>query len=288
MTLFAPLLISGADARTYLQGQVTVDLDTLTRSNAVLACVNSAQGRVQAVFTLIERAEGIVLLVVPEMAEQLIARLRKYVLRAKVKIEAAPLIVAGVSSEQRAALNEPALPSRAHREIDGRSIVSWLSNDDRYLLIESQAHDSTSQAPRDSMSPEQWLLADVRAGIPHIFPQTHEAFIAQMLNLDALGGISFEKGCYTGQEIVARMHFRGAVKRRMARYATTGVPPLPGARLVFEGTHAGDVVYAAATQSGSEVLAVINLGQANSVIQLEDRPTAGMQPLALPYSVNGT
>jgi folate-binding protein YgfZ len=137
------------------------------------------------------------------------------------------------------------------------------------------------------MSQEQWLLADIRAGIPHVFPSTHEAFVAQMLNLDALGGVSFEKGCYTGQEIVARMHFRGTVKRRMARYATGGQAPLPGARLISDGAHAGDVVYAVATDSGCELLAVINLSQADSVIQLEDRPTVGMQPLGLPYTVNG-
>ena len=67
----------------------------------------------------------------------------------------------------------------------------------------------------------------IRAGLPQVYPQTHEAFVAQMLNLDLLGGVSFEKGCYTGQEIIARTHFRGAIKRRMFRFECAVRRPLP-------------------------------------------------------------
>ena len=77
-----------------------------------------------------------------------------------------------------------------------------------------------------------WRLAGIRAGLPQVYPQTHEAFVAQMLNLDLLGGVSFEKGCYTGQEIIARTHFRGAVKRRMFRFESAGPPPAPATRIV--------------------------------------------------------
>jgi folate-binding protein YgfZ len=228
MSLFAAILVSGLDARSYLQGQLTCDIDKLTRDNALLACCNSAQGRVQAVLMVIERDEGIVLSVVASMAELTIQRLRKYVLRAKVKIEAT---------------HNPA-----------------------HLATDSDAT----------------LLAQIRAGIPHVFPETHEAFVAQMLNLDVLGGISFEKGCYTGQEIIARAHFRGAVKRRMNRYAANCPPPTPGTRLLVANEHAGDVVYAAATEQGCELLAVVSIAHTTATLVLNESDS--LTQLTLPYT----
>ncbi len=76
--------------------------------------------------------------------------------------------------------------------------------------------------PADAAREHRWHLSQVRAGLPQVYPETHEAFVAQMLNIDLLGGISFEKGCYTGQEIIARTHFRGAVKRRMFLFHSAG------------------------------------------------------------------
>ena len=229
MSLFATILVSGQDARAYLQGQLTCDIDKLTRDNSLLACCNSAQGRVQAVLTVNERDEGIVLSVVTSMAALTVDRLRKYVLRAKVKIE----------------LMDPP-------------------------LLQSAEADAT-------------LLSQLRACIPHVFPETHEAFVAQMLNLDVLGGISFEKGCYTGQEIIARAHFRGAVKRRMFRYAANCPPPAPGARLLANGDHAGDVVYAATTETGCELLAVVSLAHTAATLVVNNSDSLTL--LTLPYSL---
>jgi folate-binding protein YgfZ len=283
MNLFTALLVSGADARTFLQGQVTADLDALTAHNALLACANSPQGRVQAIFTLIERPEGIALLVLPEMADSLIARLRKYILRAKVQIEPLNVPVFGLSAAQLGLLGDSApvggMSGREHRLLGDRSVIRWSMHDDRFVLLGALAAEFQSRP--------DWLLAEIRAGFPHVMPPIHEAFVAQMLNLDVLNGINFEKGCYTGQEIIARMHFRGAVKRRMARFAFDGEPPASGARLMSDQAHAGDVVFAAPTASGCEFLAVINLAQADSVIHLEDRPSATVQRLPLPYPVNG-
>jgi folate-binding protein YgfZ len=224
--LFTSILVSGADARSFLQGQLSCDMDTLSRDKQLLASLNSAQGRVQAVLNLIEGDEGIVLSVVSSMAERTAQRLRKYVLRSKVKIEIAGPVLSPEASS---------------------------------------------------------LLPDLRSGLPHVFPETHEAFVAQMLNLDVLGGISFEKGCYAGQEIIARAHFRGAVKRRMFRFAASCSPLTPGTRLLGNGEHAGDVVYAAATEVGCELLAVVSLAQADAALALENG--TALTKLELPYSV---
>ena len=232
-SLLTSILVSGSDAKTFLQGQLSCDVDTIARGKPQLASLNSAQGRVQAVLTLMERDAGIVLFVVASMAEKTVQRLRKYVLRSKVKIE---------------------IPQ-------------------------------SSQSTADSLEPGASLLSQLRLGIPHVFPETYESFVAQMLNLDVLGGISFEKGCYTGQEIIARAHFRGAVKRRMFRFAAICSPPVPGTRVLSNNEHAGDVVYAAATDQGCELLAVINLAQAEAKLTLNDS-TEPLTRLSLPYSLS--
>jgi hypothetical protein len=228
------LLVSGADSRPFLQGQLSADVDALTSSRALLASCNSAQGRVQAVVWLVERGAGIALLLPASMTELTATRLRKYVLRSKVRIEASATAVD---------LPEP----HPYREPD-------------------------------------WQLAGIRAGLPQVYPQTHESFVAQMLNLDLLNGVSFEKGCYTGQEIIARTHFRGAIKRRMFRFECACPPPVPGTRILIGEQHAGDVVDAAATSAGCELLAVINLAQQDAALKLEG--SAQLKKLPLPYSVD--
>jgi folate-binding protein YgfZ len=234
-SLLGSLLVSGADARSFLQGQLSADIDALTPARALPASCNSAQGRVQAVLWLTERADGIALLLPASLTERIAARLRKYVLRSKVKIDESPAA---------AGIVEPA----AYRERD-------------------------------------WQLAGIRAGLPQVYPETYESFVAQMLNLDLLGGIAFEKGCYTGQEIIARTHFRGAIKRRMFRFGSEGPPPAPGTRVLAGEQHAGDVVDAAATSEGCELLAVVSLAQQDAELELESDRGVGIKKLPLPYSL---
>jgi tRNA-modifying protein YgfZ len=234
-SLLGSLLVSGADARSFLQGQLSADIDALTPARALPASCNSAQGRVQAVLWLTERADGIALLLPASLTERIAARLRKYVLRSKVKIDESPAAPGIV---------EPA----AYRDRD-------------------------------------WQLAGIRAGLPQVYPETYESFVAQMLNLDLLGGIAFEKGCYTGQEIIARTHFRGAIKRRMFRFRSEGPPPAPGTRVLAGEQHAGDVVDAAATSEGCELLAVVSLAQQDAELELESDRGVGIKKLPLPYSL---
>ena len=228
------LLVSGTDARAFLQGQLSADVDALTGTRALPASCNSVQGRVQAVLWLVERGDGIALVLPASMTERIALRLRKYVLRSKVRIDELP---AAIELPQPPAYHEP-----------------------------------------------DWRLAGIRAGLPQVYPPTHEMFVAQMLNLDLLGGISFEKGCYTGQEIIARTHFRGAIKRRMFRYECACPPPAPGARILAGEQHAGDVVDAAPTSAGCELLAVISLSQQDGALELEANRGPRLQQLPLPYS----
>ncbi len=269
------LLVSGPEAKTYLQGQISFDLDRLQPGQIALATCNSPQGRVQAVFWLIERSEGIVLLLPASMLDSTLTRLKKYVLRSKVVIES--------GTERWQVCGAPAsidLPERGHREVDGRSEIQWPGESPRVLaLIERGATVAADPAFID-----QWRRDDIAAGLPQVYPQTHEAFVAQMLNADLLGGIGFEKGCYTGQEIIARMHFRGTVKRRMLRFRAASEAPEPGERIAVGEQHAGDVVDAVATNEGCELLAVVNLAQIDAALELASNRTK-LERLPLPYVV---
>ncbi len=127
----------------------------------------------------------------------------------------------------------------------------------------------------------QWRLAEIRSGLPQVLPETHESFVAQMLNLDLLSGISFDKGCYTGQEIIARTQYRGAIKRRMFRFSAACPPPQPGTRILQGDQHAGDVVDAAATPEGCELLAVVSLAQRDAALELATAQRCRTWPLTV-------
>jgi folate-binding protein YgfZ len=275
----ASILVGGADARSFLQGQLSADMDALRPQQPLPASCNSPQGRVQAVVWLVERSDGIVLLLPASLIDSILPRLRKYVLRAKVKIEPGHERLR-VSILPRSALPAAAasLQGPAHHEIDGRSFVT-LPGLDVVLTL------GPTEANSDAVAEAQWRLSQIRAGLPQVYPETHEAFVAQMLNLDLLGGISFEKGCYTGQEIIARAHFRGTVKRRMFRFGANSAPPAPGTRILAGEHHAGDVVDSAATEQGCELLAVISLAQLQGPLHLDGTEGATLQQLSLPYAV---
>jgi tRNA-modifying protein YgfZ len=282
LTQLGVIMVTGAQAREYLQGQVTADLERLDADHVQLACCNSAQGRVQAVFWMMERAEGIALVLPASMLDPTIARLRKYVLRTKAKIEAASHLHVGLIPRTHLP-GEIALPTpRSHRataagEAGGISYFTLPCLDDVMLV-------GAFDASGDSAREHQWKLAHLRAGLPQVYPETHEAFVAQMLNIDLLGGISFDKGCYTGQEIIARAHFRGTVKRRMILFRAGGSPPAPGTRILAGDQHAGDVVDSAASEHGATVLAVVSLPQLKSELRV-DGTGAALTRLDLPYTV---
>jgi folate-binding protein YgfZ len=277
LTRLGLICVTGADARTYLQGQLSFDLDALTPSRMELASCNSSLGRVQAVLWIVERTDGVLLLAPREIVDATIARLRKYVLRSKVKVEngAEKFVLGGTF--------DVVLPMpRAHEQRAQTSLIAWPSLSPRTLVIAPAGTAMTADAAAET----RWHLADIESGLTQVYAGTQEQFVAQMLNLDLLGGISFEKGCYTGQEIIARTHFRGTVKRRTLRFAARCKTPAPGTRVLdATGGHAGDVVDSVATADGCELLAVISLTQADHALRLADIEDSSLQRKSLPYDV---
>lgn len=273
------IIVDGPDARSFLQGQLTADLDRLDAQRMLLAACNSPQGRVQAIVRLVQRADAIAMLLPASMIETTIARLRKYTLRAKVGLRSGAETLAAYLLPRNELPTDVRLANAGdHVESAGVSYLNWLPTSDRVLKL---AANPTARA--DSAREAAWHLAEIRAGLPQVYPQTHESFVAQMLNLDLLDGISFEKGCYTGQEVIARTHFRGTIKRRMFHFWAACPPPAPGTRVVHEQQHAGEVVDAATSGDGCELLAVINLAQQDEALQLENGEM--LRRLEMPYGV---
>jgi folate-binding protein YgfZ len=135
----------------------------------------------------------------------------------------------------------------------------------------------------------RWRRADIAAGVPQVYPETHELFVAQMLNIDLLGGISFDKGCYTGQEIIARTHYRGTIKRRMLRFTANCAVPAPGTRVLHAGSHCGEVVDACVAEPESghscELLAVVSLDRALEPLTLDGIADSDLTRVSLPYGI---
>jgi folate-binding protein YgfZ len=289
LTSRATLRIAGADRARFLQGQLTQDVGALNPAAVVSGALLSPQGRVLAVTSLIERDEAIVLLVPTELAGELLERLRRYVLRSKVTLTlpGEALAVAAVVPESRAELDAEfgAAADGAHQRLSAE--VSLMRLTDRALLIgPAAALAARLGAGATPASPVAFELAAIRAGEPAVFGATTERWVPQMLNLDLLGAISFTKGCYTGQEIVARTQNLGRIKRRMFRYRTPDPAAVPesGEPLTLLDAKVGEVVRAAPAASGAELLAVVNLEARDE--PLESAGGARFEPAKLPYAVN--
>ncbi|HTP37964.1 MAG TPA: hypothetical protein VMI92_00170 [Steroidobacteraceae bacterium] len=287
------IAVSGADARGFLQGQLSADLQSLQPDRALLASLNNAQGRVQAILTLVAQGECVLMVLPAELASATLARLKPYVLRSKValadasrawRLEAADGAAAGPGAD--------AQPGTVVTSGAGRQL-KWWSRDRRWLALQPGAADATDQAMLAghassasiaSSAELDWRRADIATGIPQLNLATREHFVAQMLNLDLLGGISFKKGCYTGQEIIARTQYRGAIKRRLFRFGTASPAPAPGSKLLRGEAAAGEVVEAIDTEHGTELLAVVSLAELHGELRLADGGVP-VHPLPLPYEI---
>ncbi|MRS14266.1 tRNA-modifying protein YgfZ [Enterobacteriaceae bacterium RIT691] len=227
MTLddWALATITGKDSESYLQGQVTADVAQLTEHQHLLAAHCDAKGKMWSTLRVFREAEGFGWIERRSLRDAQLAELKKYAVFSKVTIAADDTrVLLGVAGFQaRAALANlfttlPDSDTQVVREDD--STLLWLEHPaERFLLIVSEetAHRITDALKSEATlnNSQQWLALNIEAGMPVIDTVNSAQFIPQATNLQALGGISFKKGCYTGQEMVARAKFRGANKRAL-------------------------------------------------------------------------
>ncbi len=239
------VVVRGPDADQFLQGQLTCDVREVTLERSLLGAYCSPKGRALACFRLFRRNDGLYLELPRDLVSPTLARLSKYVLRAKVTLEDASdhLVCLGIAGPNAAALALERLDEipetvngvlHSAEEESALTVIRLPGAIPRFELYgtASKVHalwNVRDERLRFTTGIEPWQALEILAGIPAVYPETVDAFVPQMLNLDLLGGISFQKGCYTGQEIVARTHYLGKLKRRMylARVESP-MPPKPG------------------------------------------------------------
>jgi folate-binding protein YgfZ len=271
--------VAGADRTVFLQGQLTQDVERATNSSTLFFGWADAKGRLQWLGQLFTHKEAYYLTAPGELVDAIVGRLRMYVLRAKVGIDLPDLGILGCrnSASGPAAAAPPAnFPRLAIPHDPARAIFVGPRAAIVDFLAEHESECSTEN---------EWRVLDIRAGFPEVGRKTSGEFVPQMINLDLLDGISFGKGCYIGQEIVARTRYRGRVKRRMLRFTGSGQPPESGDPLFATDGSAGKVVTAAPVGEEFECLAVIQLDSWPGPFFADEQRSRLLHEQPLPYRV---
>jgi len=280
------LRIAGPDAITFLQGQVSNDTRRLADGFPQLAAYSSAQGRVVAVLHLLPHSSGVMAILPREIALPTRDRLAKFVLRAKVRIEdlSDQYAVAGAYDASALELGEAA--GGRYLERDGAAVARLPDGASgappRYWVVRPREAES---GPRNGVAEQElaWRLADIRAGMPQVYGATSEQFVAQMLNLDLLDAISFTKGCYTGQEIIARTQHLGRIKRRLSRLRLPAGSWAIGQPLRLADGRTGRLTEVVQVGEGYEALAVLSLEATAAGDGESGAQTTSAEELPLPY-----
>jgi folate-binding protein YgfZ len=284
------LRFSGPDALSFLQGQVSNDTRRLAEHRSVFAAYSSPQGRVLALLHLLPHSSGVLAILPRDLLLPTLQSLRKYVMRAKVNIEDASelLAVSGVHGSEQIEAAGVTLPmeANAYLESDGVALAAVNHDPSRcWMIAAPQTLAARGMAGEAERIEHDWRLSDIRRGLPQIYLATREAFVAQMLNLDLLDGISFSKGCYTGQEIVARTQHRGRIKRRMYRLQLPQGAWQVGQALRLTDGRAGRVTELAQVNGHCEALAVLHEAAEMSDADPQTSTSVAAVPLALPYEL---
>jgi folate-binding protein YgfZ len=293
----ALLAVSGDDAGAFLHGQLTNDVEALRAGDAQWNGWLTAKGRMLAAFLVVRRADDYLLMLPAEIAEAVAKRLRMFVLRSKVKIEdvsaaTASLGVAGPDAAKLVAAQWGEVEAMRSAERDGALAVRLDA--ERYVVFAPAGSESAVRsklAGAQEAGADAWEAAAIRAGIPTVVAATQEAFIPQMVNFELIGGVSFRKGCYPGQEIVARTHYRGGLKRRMAlAHLDAPEAPHPGDALYstsFGEQAAGQVANVAPSpEGGFDLLVVAQMESlANRDLKWKSPGGPAVQIRDLPYDV---
>jgi folate-binding protein YgfZ len=303
---FGVIDAAGDDAASFLHGQLTNDVQHLDAASARLAGYCSPKGRLLASMLMWRSADAIRLLVSKELTASVQKRLSMFVLRAKAKLTDATdsVAVVGFAGDVRAPLAKlfDALPDGVHVHVAGPAgsliRVPDAAGRPRYLWIGPKALVQERLAMIEGelarVSPALWDWLDIHAGEPRITQGVLEQFVPQMINFDVIGGINFRKGCYPGQEIVARSQYRGTIKRRMAlAHVAIGAAEhavRPGIELFHSDDPSqpcGMVVNAAAeAKGGIDLLAEIKLAALESgTVHLGEADGPPLEFLPLPYAL---
>jgi folate-binding protein YgfZ len=286
------LRAEGPDATSFLQGQLTQDLASLGSGEARLAGYCSAKGRLLASFVVWRLdADTLLLACSADLAATLLKRLSMFVLRAKCKLSDAgeARLLFGLAGPAATAWLGDAAPAAPWQlaQLGDAQVVRLPDADGtaRYLW---SAPGGTPVPALPALAADAWQWLEVRSGVPRITAATVEQFVPQMINLELLGGVSFKKGCYPGQEVVARSQYRGTLKRRgfLFEAAAAAVPAQEVFHSADPGQPAGLVVNAASYGGRHAALVELKIAaRGGGSLHLGSADGALLQPQPMPYAV---
>lgn len=282
LTQLGLVTVSGPEAASFLQGQLTNDVVGLATDRSQIGGHCSPKGRMLAAFRIFKMDDEVYLQIPRNMVDAIVQRLKMYLLRAKATIENASdrLVAVGIAGDCAPSLLSSSL--EAIPEHDNGLARSGELTTIRIPGGPVPRFEVLGPAPAlgklwdelaavaSVVNAEYWALSDIRAGIPSVFPETSDAFVPQMANLQLIDAVSFTKGCYTGQEVVARMQYLGRLKRRMYRaQVRADLLPRPGDALYCPSSSSeqatGRIVDARTNAKGDcELLAVVEIEAAEA------------------------
>jgi tRNA-modifying protein YgfZ len=305
LSQFNRLVVAGDDAATFMQGQFTNDVNMVDENNSQLNAVCNNKGRMIANFRLFKYQGNYFYTLKNSLADRSIRHLQNYILRSQVVIQdvSEQLIQLGVSGGNATELLSPFVDNitdeRDSVSFNDKYIIICIadSREDgkpRYEILCSVEHAKTLwekvSAQAETVNSSSWDYLNIQSGIPFIDSTTSEEFVPQMANMELINGVSFSKGCFTGQEIVARMHYLGKLKKRCYKiHIETDSKPVAGDRLFAEeakaGQNTGMLIQAERNpESGYDALAVIQLADIESRLFLHDAGGPAVTVEELPYS----
>ena len=292
------LSVTGPDAAKFLQGQVTCDIRELADNKSLLGAQCNIKGRMLLCFRALQSTDEQILLRVHQgLVSHGLASLGKYIVFSKAKLadatpnyyclgiagpKAAHLIKNVFNVEIATNSNWQAFENHKIIRIDEQRFECWLAAEG-VESIWQQIKEQTICTHHNL-----WTLLNIRSGIGDITPETYETFTPQAINFQLVNGINFRKGCYTGQEIVARLHYRGTLKRHMYRFEFTlnnNTLPLPSSSLFNEeGKTVGEIILAAPKSTSSGELLASVVDDERVAIYLANNPQK-LSLLSLPYAI---
>ena len=281
--------VEGADAESFLHGQLSQTIHGLGADQAPLAAWHSAAGRVKAIFRVLRMGEDWLLVTDNDLAAAVAADLRRFVLRAAVTItddvdrwRAAALIGA---TDNWLARHDIVLGHDSGHRVSAKEL-NWLRIGPQLVhVIGSKAAITNLEAELPQGGSDAAVAAEISLGLPRLTPELQDQFIPQMLNLDLLGALDASKGCYPGQEIIARTQNLGSVKRRMIRFSAelTRVPGIGTVILNETGASVGDVIRSSEAADKLEILAVTRLDCLDQPLVSEGERSVLLRREPLPY-----
>jgi len=275
--------ISGVDARTFLQGQVTCDINHLQHGQAVLGAHCNAKGRAQATFVCCQLGEDFLLALPADQVAPTVQALAKYAMFSKAEVTPCTDVLAFAVGGTGDGVPE-SLTAMADTTLFSLPWLGTLGLTSAAAAVISTAHELNITLVGDNA----WWLSQIAAGVVHITANQTEQWIPQEINYDLIEGVNFKKGCYKGQEIIARIHYRGQTKVRVFALEISGIDTLSVGDKVMADGYGGTILTVAKAANGNlRVLSTLKTeGATAGPITLEQNADAQVQLLPLPYAIS--